>query len=63
MNYKKLFKKYKYLILTILVILTISIISYLRYNCMEPFVCSVDSKQLYDEFMFYKQTTLEHIIF
>ncbi len=52
MNYKKMFKKYKYLILAIFVItVTILIISYLRYNCIEPFICSVDSKQLYDGLM------------
>ena len=52
MNYKKLFKKYKYLILAIVVVTVIvTIISYLRINCIEPFVCSVDSKELYDKLM------------
>ena len=52
MNYKKLFKKYKYLILAIVVItITILLLSYLRNNCIEPFVCSVDSKELYDGLM------------
>jgi len=52
MNYKKLFKKYKYLILAIVIITVIvTIISYLRINCIEPFVCSVDSKELYDGLM------------
>ena len=49
MNYKNLFKKYKYLILTIFIItLIVTIVS---FNLIEPFEHNIDSKELYDKLM------------